>query len=91
MLSLRPDVSNKDSLAVASDRVLKEVSELALTIGDVVTLGITGRDHHLLQVGQRPVDVSSFLLGKPLSTSLLNALITSQVNQVKLRVNHLLT
>jgi hypothetical protein len=40
MVSLRPDISDEDGLAVTTNRILEEVGQLTLTVRDVVTLGI---------------------------------------------------
>jgi hypothetical protein len=80
MVSLRPDVSDENGFAVTTDRVLEEVGQLALTVRDVITLGITGGNDHLLQVGQTSVNIGSFLLGETFSTGLLDAFISSQID-----------
>lgn len=61
LLWLRIDVGYHDCLAVAADGVFEEVSELALTVGDMVALVITYTDHNLLQEGQGFVDIGRLL------------------------------
>jgi len=57
MGNLGPDVGVEDGLAVAADGVLEDVGELGLAVGDVVALLVGERDDHLLQEGERLVDV----------------------------------
>jgi len=57
MGNLGPDVGDEDGLAVAADGVLEDVGELGLAVGDVVALLVGERDDHLLQEGERLVDV----------------------------------
>ena len=47
MLSFRPNVGNQDGLAVTTDGILKQVSQLALAVRHVVSLGVTGRHYNL--------------------------------------------
>jgi len=52
LLRLGIDVGNHDGLAVASDGVLEEVCELALTVRDVVTFVVAHTYYNLLQESQ---------------------------------------
>lgn len=52
-----PDVGDEDGLAVAADGIFEDVGELGLAVGDVVALLVGERDDHLLQEGERLVDV----------------------------------
>jgi hypothetical protein len=48
MTSLRVNVCDEDSLAVTSDRIFKDICQLALTIGYMLSLFIAGTNDNLL-------------------------------------------
>jgi hypothetical protein len=52
LLWLRIDVGYHDCLAVASNRILEEVSQLALTVRDMVTFAVAHTYNNLLQESQ---------------------------------------
>lgn len=86
---LRPDVCDHYRLAVATNRIFQKIGQLALPVRDVILLGIASRNHHLLQEGQRFVDIIG--LFEPLNgIQLLGPLVSGKVNQVKLGNNNLL-
>ena len=60
--SLCPNISDEQCAAVSPKRVLEYVGELGLSVGDVVTLLVGQRSNHLLQEGERLVDVESLTL-----------------------------
>lgn len=86
----RPDVGAQYSLAVASNRVLKDVGQSALPIRHMVTLLVAGTDHYLLEERQTLVDVGGFLHLSSNRACFLDAFIASQVHQVQLGVDDFL-
>ena len=60
--SLCPNISDEQRATVPPERVLEYVGELGLSVGDVVTLLVGQGSYHLLQEGERLVDVESLTL-----------------------------
>jgi len=56
----------------------------------VVAFQIAGGYDHLFEERQRPVDVGGFLEREALGPRLLDALVTGQVDEMQLRVDHFL-
>ena len=60
--SLCPDISDEQCATVAPQRVLENVGQLGLSVGDVVSSLVGQRSDHLLQEGERFVNVESLTL-----------------------------
>ena len=59
---LSPDISDEHRATVPPERVLENVGQLGLLVGDVTTPLVGQGSYHLLQEGERLVDVESFTL-----------------------------
>ena len=84
MMLLAVDVCDEERLAVAAERILEQVRQLALPVGRVrAPLGREGHDD-LLEVGERFVDVHG--LGAEIAerVGLLEALGAGEVDKVEL-------
>ena len=90
MMSFRPNIGDQDSVAVATNRVLEKIGQLALTVGHVVALFVGRADDNLLKEGQTSVDVAGLSHSDACCSSLLGALVTCQVNEVELGSDDLL-
>lgn len=60
MLRFRVYISYHNGLTVSSDRVLEEISQLALPIRDVISLIVTDTNNNLLKEGQRFINIGGF-------------------------------
>ena len=59
---LSPDISNEHCATVPPERVLENVGQLGLSVGDVAMPLVGQGSYHLLQEGERFVDVENFTL-----------------------------
>lgn len=83
MTGFGPDVGDHASHAVAADRVLEQVGELALAELDERLLGIAETDHGLFEERQRLVDVLGLFLRDALRLGLGEALGAGQVDEIE--------
>ena len=85
---LAVDVGNQQRLAVAAERVLEQVRQLALPVGRVrAPFGGEG-DDDLLEVGERLVNVHRLRAQVAERISLLEALGAGEVDEVELALGH---
>ena len=85
---LCPDISNEHCATVSSERVLENVGQLGLSVGDVATPLVSQGSYHLLEEGERLVDVERFTLniacglGIEMSQQNLNNLVKMYIPQL---------
>ena len=57
---ISPNISDEHCATVPPERVLENVGQLGLSVGDVATPLVSQGSYHLLEEGERLVDVESF-------------------------------
>lgn len=91
VIRLRVYIRDHDSLTVPADRVLQEVSQLALPVGDVIAFVIANWDDHLLQERQGLIYIGRLLQVDTLGSRLFSSLTASQIDQMQPREHYFLS